>query len=709
MTRSLLPILLESAMRAAIAAVAIGCGLRIFRVRNVPAQKAAWGLVLLAGLAMPFVMRSPWLPGWAAVKLPVSLPRAGTPAAADRIASEQDMTTPEAQVSVAIRPHHRHAVQTTPMANLDAVPTSEPESLPVAPLAQRPPVRASATSLSEILLSAGWCLYLAVCAFLLLRLIWGLGLSLWLWKRADPVDMPGEPEFPALVRVRSSSSVSSPVNIGSGILLPANYAEWDEEKLRVVLAHEFSHVRQRDFYLQFLAGLYASLTWFSPLGWWLKHKLSDLGEAISDRAGLAVAASPSTYASMLLEFAALPRPTLNGVAMAHSRNLSHRIERLLNEASFHLAFAGRRRALLIVLVSSTLIAAAAMVRVQAASAPQVANSSQPAAQDQVAAPSAVTGQSNPQPAQVNDSTGAQSPAASTSPEPPPAVSAPPAPGQGPAPSPAPAPPSAPEAGVQGSFPVMPPMPAVHVEIPPMPAIHVNVPMPEMAYAFAGQGNCFANGDSYAIVGDPGSKTRFCGDWDNEGQSDVEKARSQAHGHFLLFRHEGKLYIVDDPAIVSQLEAMDKSREDLREQMRALGKQMREEGEQARLAARKARETAKTVPAPDLSKEVAALDATAASLKAQQGATVSREQLEELQREISELQRRVIQAEIQAEVGVNMNQFNSDMAKLGQEQGQYGEQMGKLGAEMGHMARENELKIMLTIDESLKNGKARPVN
>jgi hypothetical protein len=35
-------------------------------------------------------------------------------------------------------------------------------------------------------------------------------------------------------------------------------------------------------------------------------------------------------------------------------------------------------------------------------------------------------------------------------------------------------------------------------------------------------------------------------------------------------------------------------------------------------------------------------------------------------------------------------------------------MGKLGAEMGRLARENQAKIKSIIDESLKNGKARPV-
>ena len=79
-------------------------------------------------------------------------------------------------------------------------------------------------------------------------------------------------------------------------MLPDDYDEWDTEKLRIVLAHERSHVRQGDFYLQALAGLYAAIFWFSPLGWWLKRKLSDLSEAISDHAGLEEAAGHASYA-----------------------------------------------------------------------------------------------------------------------------------------------------------------------------------------------------------------------------------------------------------------------------------------------------------------------------------------------------------------------------------------------------------------------------
>lgn len=262
------------------------------------------------------------------------------------------------------------------------------------------------------------------------------------------------------------------------------------------------------------------------------------------------------------------------------------------------------------------------------------------------------------------------------------------------------------------MPEIPPMPVLPV-IPPIPPINIDVhipPIPEIAglyaNAYGGHKSCWGDGDAYAIVGHPGSQTRFCGNWGPDGAAEVDKARSKAHGHFLLFRHEGKCYIVDDPEIVSQIEAMDKSREALSAQMRALGEQMRDAGRQAREAARKARETAANIPTPDLSKEIAALDASVASLKDKQGGTISREQLQELQREISAMQRRVMEAEVRVNMDLSMN---GEMAKFGQEQGKFGEEMGKLGAEMGRMAQENHEKVRSIIDESLKNGKARPVD
>jgi uncharacterized membrane-anchored protein len=52
----MIPIFVEAALRSILAGLAVGVGLRIFRIGNVLAQKAAWGLVLVSALAMPLLL-----------------------------------------------------------------------------------------------------------------------------------------------------------------------------------------------------------------------------------------------------------------------------------------------------------------------------------------------------------------------------------------------------------------------------------------------------------------------------------------------------------------------------------------------------------------------------------------------------------------------------------------------------------------------------
>ncbi|MFP5205042.1 MAG: DUF4097 family beta strand repeat-containing protein, partial [Acidobacteriota bacterium] len=249
-------------------------------------------------------------------------------------------------------------------------------------------------------------------------------------------------------RLRASAAVTSPVTIGSAVLLPESHREWDAEKLRVVLAHERSHIRQGDFYLQVLAGLYAALVWFSPLGWWLKRCLSELGEALSDQWGLEAAASRSVYAQILLEFAAAPRPTRIGVAMARSTNLSQRIERLFDDRAFRQAYTVNRRTLfLAILVTVALFAATTLVQVEAAT-----QAAQPQAAPAPTASARDTGLAAPAP---DRKMGAPAPSA----VPPIHVAVPPIHV------------NVPEQHVK--------VPAVHVNVPAqhidVPAIHVSVP------------------------------------------------------------------------------------------------------------------------------------------------------------------------------------------------------------------------------------------
>lgn len=786
MIPALVPLVLEAALRALLAAAAVWAGLRLLRVGNVLVQKAAWALVLVAALAMPLAPRWQILPTFGTLRLPALLwnptsspvlasPRAAVatgipsfPSALEN--SRTNAGTPQAAASASDR-YPAPAISNTDFSSrawsdapassaYDAAPdASEPPSqletesesaspglkgtglslnatnpglkgtgaraykrqpgkrVAPAPEGPRPQadslpaasaIRANVATPNQLpqrIAVFAWALYLGVVGALLLRFVHGLVSALRIWSAAVPV--LSLPDGGPTSGLRASPRVASPVNIGSGIVVPADYAAWDEEKLRIVLAHERSHVRQGDFYLQLLAGVYASLFWFSPLGWWLKRKLTELSEAISDRAGLEEADSRSSYAQLLLEFAALPRPTLTGVAMARTSHLAQRIERLLNETSFRQAFAagGRRALLAVLLVPVALFSATALVRVEAAATPAL--KTQPAVQDQTAGqstPEQVTDQAAPAPAT------ALAPAAVPAQAPAPSPAATPEPISAGDPGPAPMAPLPPNPAIE-AMPPLPPMPqvtvripkdAIHVRIDPSIAAEIAVARDEAkryrAYAYA------SNGDAYALVGDPGTKARFNGVWDGNRTEEIEKARKIAHGHFLWFRHEGKSYIVDDPAVVAQVEAMNKPMDDLGKQMRELGDQMRDLGKQQRELGKQMRDI--TVPTPDISKQIAEMNAAFASFQAKQGATISQKELSDLQRELGRLQGEL--GALQGKIGAQQAGLGSGMGKFGEQQGKLGGEMGKLGDQMGQLGRENQSKIKSIIDQSLSNGKARPV-
>ncbi|MGH9589273.1 MAG: M56 family metallopeptidase, partial [Terracidiphilus sp.] len=606
------------------------------------------------------------------------------------------------------------------------------------------------------ILDLAWWIYLAIAAALLLRLIAGAFSALRLWRTADPVLTPLAADLAPGGILRSSPRVSSPANVGSGIVLPPDYGEWSDEKLRVVLAHEREHVRQGDFYLQLLAGLYSALTWFSPLGWWLKRKLSELGEAMSDCAGLEEAASPSSYAQMLLEFAALPRPLRAGVAMARAGRLTSRIERLLNDAAFRQAFTagGRRTLLALVIAPLALLASAALVRIQAAGqapAPpphtSAETSAQTPAQAQNSQASQQTGVSNP-PAPADDDKDQHQPTPSPAPPPNAAAEPSPAPPAAQAPEPAPAPAAGADAGegsgsgqgqgagtgagmqplppapaAPGQVPV-PPVPPIHVQVPPVPPIDVNMPPmpnvnPEVGKALRQRGAirkniyffhngpyyAFDGGEPWALVPAQGAPIMNTRPLSGADRAEIDKARGTAHAPFFWFKHEGKSYIVEDPSLVAQVETLEKPVEDMRSQMRALGKQQRALGEQMRQKMRAQRQ--QPIPKPDLSRQMAELNAAVDSLKASQGETVTRAQLANLQKQVAQLQGQIFRAESGF---YNQNgQSGAEMGAFGKQMGQLGAEQGRLAGEMTRMSMDSRAKIDDIIKQSLSDRKAKPLN
>lgn len=696
--------LMEAMGRSLLLGLAVWAGLRVLGIGNVVAQKAAWVLVLVSALLMPGILpvstELNWLPWRAVVVIP----------AKDLQTDEATpKEVPAAQDSV--EPARTEADEAAAVTTMSAVGTSDvdgardtmadrgkPTSLP--PVHEKAMAQAGWKVSGWALTEVGYCL---VSLLLLVRLLWGMVAALRLWMGAEAAEISEELLPEGRVRVRWSVALMAPVTVGSGIVLPPDYESWDAEKLRIVLAHEQSHVRQADFYLQALAGLYTALFWVSPLGWWLRRRLSDLGEAISDHAGLSRAASTTTYARILLQFAANPHRAEIGVAMARRGVLTERIERLLNEHSFRQAFAGGRLRVMaaVLLVPAALFGATALIRVEAKGA-EARSGLQERGQAHPESAADAT-----EPAEVAEPSGAHEAEAPHAPE---AVDA----GTSPTPAVAPA---APAPGVR-----VPALEAVTPQSPEPPAVgspearleqqdaEAASTHSEHTYAASGKGYRYSyssDGDSYALVkgSDAGRDSiRFSGEWFEGRKGELDKARRMAHGDFLWFNRDGKSYVVDDPAVIAQVEAMYKPMEELGRQQEELGKQQEALGRQQEELGRKQSEA--RVPTPDLTKEMATLNQEMKQLEALKGGTVTQEQLAELQGKLGDLQGRL--GELQGQVASKQGDLGMQQGELGAKQGQLGAQQGRLGAEQGRMAREADRKVKSIMDQSLKDGKAKPV-
>jgi hypothetical protein len=735
--------IVEAALRSLLMALAVWTSIRLLRVQAVLAQKAAWVLVLLAAGAMPLVMHAPWLALNRAIRIPLrslsgrelqagwralypvhpSVPAQSWPAGPTHAVAHLQMAAPP------LKPYTAHAALALPVpparpvsrANQAETPwVTRVVSIPIPPvdgsLSWSVTTRARPTywanwikwSMAHVRLWA-FIAYLGIAGILLLRTLAGAAIALRLWLRARPATGIGA-EISTAVRI--SPDLATPVTIGSSILLPADYHQWDAAKLRVVLAHEHSHVRQGDFYLQLLAAVHAAVFWFSPLGWWLKRKLTELGEALSDRAGLEQAPDAVSYAQVLLEFAAMPcRTPLAGVAMASTSNLSSRIERILNDRRFRLAFLGGRRHAFFtaLLVPAALVAVVACIRivpaVEAAQAKDIMRVSAQRAPEKGCAKASCTASEQEIPA----SSGPEAPAAfgqimmvdfaqaaqgvPAAPATVPSMPATPAPA-----AEAPEPPEA-ENGVQA--PVAPQAPG---DVRPGTNEWGN-------YHNYRNEHSDDDDDTFSIVHENGDGTLR---WNGEYNDELAKARKRLnlHGDYIWFEHDGKSYIVTDPAILAQANRFFQPNHELEHQQALL------DAKQAELTKRMEQsrpDMAKIqLDSPEMKKQMAELNARLTELQSEKfkklttdlNKQINQEVLSNLQEKMSDLQSQI--GEIQGQIGEQMGQLGEKQGEIGEEMGRIGEQMGKIGEEQGRLAEEAGRRLKPVLDQAIKEGKAKPI-
>ena len=309
--------LAEAALRSFVLGGVVWFGLHVFRVRNPRVHMTAWVVVLLASLAMPFVMHWPTL---TITRLPLPVP-----ASDDFWPAEAPMAEPLPSVMPA-----EHGAALAPAAK-SAAPINW---LGIATVA-----------------------YAGVAGFLLLRLVVGLCLT---WRLARAAKPMGGPRM-VNAEVRVSRDVGGPVTFGSTILVPPQFLNWDAQKRLAVLAHEGAHVANRDFYVLLLASLNRAVFWFSPFSWWQFARLSELAEIISDAQAIEAIDDRLSYAEILLDVATHMTPRPMELAMARASTVRARVERIIATAAMPAAVGWRKRMWIAAMIVPAVIVSTGMI------------------------------------------------------------------------------------------------------------------------------------------------------------------------------------------------------------------------------------------------------------------------------------------------------------------------------------------------------------
>jgi hypothetical protein len=217
-----------------------------------------------------------------------------------------------------------------------------------------------------------------------------------------------------------------------------------------------------------------------------------------------------------------------------------------------------------------------------------------------------------------------------------------------------------------------------------------------------------DGESFAIVNEDKGKTIHM----HSNSRDFDKIRGKYHGNYIWFERDGKSYVITDPAVLAQAQAMFKMdgrlvirQEQLQKLQGELDKKMQAMQPEIEAAAK---------PGPEFQEQMKKLNVELAKLQTEDfkklTAEISRdaahEKLGELQERIGEIQGRI--GELQGELGERVGRMGEKQGELGEQMGKLGEEMGKIGEEQGKKAEEASRKMKSVFDQAIKDGKAKPV-
>jgi beta-lactamase regulating signal transducer with metallopeptidase domain len=197
-------------------------------------------------------------------------------------------------------------------------------------------------------------LWIAGATFGMMLLLYGAGRLAWVAIRSEPVD---DARWATLAEeVRRSLGIRRPVRLLQNrsvpflgtwgilvprVLLPSDAEKWSDDRIRMVLAHELSHIKRLDWVVQVLADAARAIYWFNPIFWLASSRLRRESEHACDDAVVRMGAAGTHYAEELLAMTRALRSE-RGVAhpilaMAQPSHLEQRLVALLNPSLNRLA------------------------------------------------------------------------------------------------------------------------------------------------------------------------------------------------------------------------------------------------------------------------------------------------------------------------------------------------------------------------------------
>ena len=297
-------------------------------------------LLVLAAVVTVFLRRSPaslrhlvWTLACGGV---LALPLASALLPNWRLAAWPRLDVPVAFDAEQLAPQ---ASEQDPKPAPPVVPTAHATIPPTSAAGETEPVRWRLTPDWTTLVVPVW---LSGVGAVLILLAVGMARIMWLDRATRPVEdeawlilvdeLSLELGLTRHVRLLQAPGPAMPMTWGirrPAILLPAEADSWTAERRRDVLLHELAHVKRHDFLIQLVARIACAVYWFHPMVWLAATRLREERERACDDHVLRAGATPSAYASHLLEIArglrAARATSLASVAMARPAQLANRL------------------------------------------------------------------------------------------------------------------------------------------------------------------------------------------------------------------------------------------------------------------------------------------------------------------------------------------------------------------------------------------------